>query len=552
LSDNDRGRIAPSYWVIGTLLLVYVAVCAPQRDNVLGADAWEHHRTVLTLERHLGQSESGTFLHPGNPTFASDIPSVRYSPYTIFWAVVCRVTHITPYTALSIAAVINTALMLVGLWLLLDSFGEAAAATSVLIVMVSLWEGPPGWANSYALADLPWLQVNPSAIAFAFVLISWALFRRISTGRSGAIAWIGIVLLTTIAMLDHGMTAAFGIMGMFVMGAMGPGESRVKMLAGAFGVAVAVAVLCTPWPWFSFWGAVRWKGDQHYWFSVPFLRMELKEWIVPAVICSLLAAPFWRNALVRVSFVGGVLAMVVAASSVVTKSPTFARFPLPGLIYFHMMVGIMAHQWGIFDLRTWRDRVRGAFALPEQAYGPMLQIGLTVALACFLLPQVKMVVSKPWLFRPYIARALHRPDRQERLPRELPGLLKGVGENDVVLSDLMTSWLVPSTNGKIVSALHYELFVPDQRERWAEVTKFFSKDPSVDRTGIIGKYNVRWIVLNQNVPRIDGHEMDEGTAAENEAIFRMLNRPAAVADRVGDLVLIDAKKWVEAGATTQP
>ncbi len=162
LSPHERGRVSPGYWVLGAVLLIYVAVCTPQRDNVLGADAWEHHRTVLTLTRHL--------WHPGNPTFHSAIPSVRYSPYTIFLALVCRVTHITPYTALSIAAVVNTALMLVGLWMLLEAFGEAAAATSVLLVMVILWEGPPGWANSYALADLPWLQVNPSAIAFAFVV----------------------------------------------------------------------------------------------------------------------------------------------------------------------------------------------------------------------------------------------------------------------------------------------------------------------------------------------------------------------------------------------
>lgn len=529
---------------MGAVLLIYIAACTVQRDNLLGADAWEHHRAVLTLTRHLWR--------PGNSTFASDIPSVRYSPYTIALAVLCRVTHITPYTALSIAAVVNTALLLVGLWMLLDSFGEGAAATAVLLVMVSLWEGPPGWANSYALSDLPWLQVNPSALAFAFALICWALFRRISTGVSGAGAWVGIVLLMTTAMLDHGMTAAFGIMGLFVLAVMGPARSRVKMLVGAVGIAAAVAALCTPWPWFSFWSAVRWKGDLDYWFNVPFVRMELTEWIVPAVVCSMLAAPFWRNPLVRVSFVGGVLAMLVGASSVITKSPTFARFPLPGLIYFHIMVGIVAHRWKIFELRTWRDRVRGAFAPPEQASAPLVQIGLTAALLCFLLPQVRLIVSKPWLIRPYIAEVLHRPNRQERLPRELPPLLKNIGENDVVLSDPVTSWLVPSSNGKIVSAMHYELFVPDQRRRWRDVSSFFSTSRSVARTDMIRRYNVRWIVLNRKMPRVDGHEIDEETAASNQAVFESLFRPSAVVDQVGDLVLMDARKWLDGGPTTRP
>lgn len=537
MSENDRARVSPGYLIVGGALLLYVASCTVQRDNVLGADAWEHHRAILTLTRHL--------WHPGNPTFASDIPSVRYSPYTIFWALVCRTTHITPYTALSIAAVINTALLLAGLWMLLNAFGESAAATSVLIVMVALWPRPPGWANSYALADLPWHQVNPSALAFAFVLICWALSRRISTGTLGPRALVVVIVLMTIAMLDHGMTAAFGIMGLFVLAVTAPRESRMKMLAGALATSVAVAALCTPWPWFSFWAAVRWKGDQHYWFSVPFVRMELTEWVVPAIACSLVAAPYWRHPLVRTCFLGGILAMLVGASSVITKSPTLARFPLPGLIYFHILVGLAAHRAGIFDLRTWKGRLRNAFAPPEQASSSLLQIALAAALLYFLLPQLKMVVSKPHLFRPYIARALHRPDKQERLPRELPVLLKSVGENDVVLSDLITSWLVPSTNGKIVAALHYELFIPDQRQRWHDVAEFFSTSP-LDRAELVRRYGVRWIILNRRAARLDGGDMNEETVAEDEAMFKSLLRERAVVDRVGDLVLMDAQKWLAA------
>ena len=105
LSEQGRRRVAPSYWVVSVALLVYVGICTIQRDNVLGADLWEHHRTILTLTRHL--------WHPGNPTYASDIPSVRYSPYTIVLALACRATHLSPYAALSIAAVFNTALLLV-------------------------------------------------------------------------------------------------------------------------------------------------------------------------------------------------------------------------------------------------------------------------------------------------------------------------------------------------------------------------------------------------------------------------------------------------------
>src|SRR5258708_28185850 len=78
-TSSSNKRVRASFLVLGLGLLVYVATCTVQRENNLGSDGWEHHRTILTLTRHLWK--------PGNPTYASDIPSVRYSPYTVFWAV---------------------------------------------------------------------------------------------------------------------------------------------------------------------------------------------------------------------------------------------------------------------------------------------------------------------------------------------------------------------------------------------------------------------------------------------------------------------------------
>jgi hypothetical protein len=339
-------------------------------------------------------------------------------------------------------------------------------------------------------------------------------------------------------MLDHGMTAAFGIMGLCVLAITGPANLRFRMLAGAIAVAAAVAVLCTPWPWFGFWAAVRWKGDLHYWFSAYFVKLELTQWIVPAVGCSIFALPLIRRPLVRVGLVGGVLSVAVGASSLVTKSPTFARFPLPGLIYFHLMVGLFAHESRIFELATWKNRLRSMIAPPEQAGYSILQVALVIVLFACLEPEARLIVSKPYLLRPYLAKLLHRPDRQEKLPRDLPILLQNVGENDVVLSDLMTSWLVPSTNGKIVAALHYELFVPDQRQRSHDLADFFQTDQSVDRGAIIRKYGVRWIVLN--------HENLD------QKIFDALLKPRAVVERRGELVLMDANSWLGKPPATKP
>jgi hypothetical protein len=106
------------------------------------------------------------------------------------------------------------------------------------------------------------------------------------------------------------------------------------------------------------------------------------------------------------------------------------------------------------------------------------------------------------------------------------------------MSDLMTSWLVPSTNGKIVAALHYELFVPDQRQRSHDLEDFFQTDKPIDRDAILKKYGTRWIVLNRE-------NLDQKA-------FDALLKPRAVVERRGELVLMDANTWIGIAAATRP
>src|SRR5262245_1766862 len=100
MTTEGPGRRDRLFWPVALLLAAYVALCTGHRDNVLEADAWEHHRAVVALVHDL--------WHPGNPTFAGDTPSIRYSPYSVGLALVCRSTGLDPWDALSAAAVFNT------------------------------------------------------------------------------------------------------------------------------------------------------------------------------------------------------------------------------------------------------------------------------------------------------------------------------------------------------------------------------------------------------------------------------------------------------------
>jgi hypothetical protein len=112
----------------------------------------------------------------------------------------------------------------------------------------------------------------------------------------------------------------------------------------------------------------------------------------------------------------------------------------------------------------------------------------------------------------------------------LDRLLAGIGTRDVVLSDLETSWLIPSSRGRVIAAQHYEFFVPDQPRRIADLMAFFDEKTSAGcRLEILRRNRARWIVLNssQITPRV----------------FNDLMVPDAVVAHAGDLTLLDAECW---------
>jgi hypothetical protein len=241
--------------------------------------------------------------HPGNPTYATQDPSIRYSPYTVVQAVICRMTGLSPYDVLSGAAVVNTLLLVVGIWVLLQEFGEAPSAAAALIVMVGLYGGAPGYANSYALADLPWHQVNPSAFGFALTPFLWVLFRRTAcAGRTGP-ALLVVSVLAAIAMLDHPMTGLFALLGLLVIALTALSGRYRRSLMNLALVVGGVAALCMAWPWYSFVKVALSRPDNDYWFNKYILMLMLMAWCWPAILCGF-AALTVRRPLVQTFLTG--------------------------------------------------------------------------------------------------------------------------------------------------------------------------------------------------------------------------------------------------------
>ena len=293
------------YWLFAAVLVAYVAACTGNRENVWASDSWEHHRVFKTLTENL--------WHPGNPTHAIDVPSARYSPYSVFWATVCRTTGLDPYRALSMAGTINTVVMLIGVPFLLARFGEARSSAAALLVMISLYGGIPGTTNSYAFSDLPGHMVNFSATSFAWCLIMLGVFQGYARGEWGYLSIPILVALSALTVLDHAMTGAWGQFSLWLFALTAPAGRRWGLFATVLAIQFVTFLACLAWPWYSFLAAMTQKNPPT--FVVMGVQWLITfAWCVPAVVLSVYAFMLRDRQAIRVFLPGGYLSYLAGRS----------------------------------------------------------------------------------------------------------------------------------------------------------------------------------------------------------------------------------------------
>lgn len=510
-----------AYWLLAASITAFVAVTSGSRGELRLIDGWEHHRAVRVM------AELG--FRAGNPTYATPEPSIRYSPYTALLALVTRASHWEAWDVMTAAAVVNTALLFVAIFLLLAAYGRTSASVPTALVMLLLYGAPPGYANTLALEDLPVHQVNPSAFALALCLFSWAGWAWAGRGP-GRTRWMGpaVSMALVIAILSHGMT---GILGMIGLGSVAiASEERPRMLVNTAVVCAATLAVCALWPYYSFVHAVLDNPNPEHWFNPGILTAMLAIWCLPAMVAGTLAIPYRDDAFVRFGLFGAGVTLLLSLAAIPIKSATFARLPLAGLIFSQLLTGYVLARWELGRRSTWSAIGAGLRSSDPAAFaGSFVRLALPLTIVYFAVPQVVDVAREPHLMRPFLARLLHRADKRTHLPDDYRRVLAPVAERDVVMAHRFTAWPVPSFHGRIVAAAHFEFFTPGQRQRFDDAETFMHVGtPASERIRLLDTYGARWILLDRTL---------------NERVLPELLVPPAVVSQSGDLILMDAALW---------
>jgi hypothetical protein len=526
--DNAKGWLP--YWGIACLLIGYVALCAPLRDNLWVTDTLEHQRALRVFAEQ--------WPDPQNPTYAESYASVRYSPYTLLLAVAVW-GGIEPFEALSYAAVVNTILVLGALWGLLSVARQQAAGPAILLTMIGLWGAAPGYANSYALTDLPWHQANPSAFSFALAIFAFAisLSRVLCRVRPWHLPVMMFVM--AVSMLSHAMTGVFGFLGLLAvtivvkpLGADSFAKGRMRYFLEVCGVGLGTLCLCLAWPYYSFIDAALTSSNREHWWVVACLPLSLGTWSPPAIAVAACAIGLRAEPLIKLSLFGALICFGLAVTTIVTHSPVLARQPLPGMLFLHIAGGMFLYRAGVFRLNTWPGRLRSVWAGGASASSKLLEVlGFTALLYC-LVPQCWHALCSDHLLRAPIASIIGKEDRQLNLREAFESVLAPVSGQEVVLSNLVTNCNIPAYAGRVVACNYMELFVPGQEQRIQDQFEFFNGDEAV-RRAFLERYDVRWILLNR--------------AQMTEEVIRDLLVESAVVANVRDcFLLMDAKAWLAA------
>jgi alpha-1,6-mannosyltransferase len=481
------------YLGVALVLIVLMAYCATTRS--WRGDFWAHAAAVRELSLRP--------FHPRHPEVAAPLPGLFFTPYAVAVGWLARLAGVSAITGLAMAGICNLVLILVALRLYLcalfnsvpqphssststpgavDDDGEACAghanrqaglvAFYTVMCVLFLWGPSPWmWSGFFHLQVLPAVLPYPSTFATGLSLCALAM--HLGWLRDRRRRFWPVCLSAAVILLTHPVTAVACGVGVVVQAVTIRGDRSVTEHLAAFSaIAVFASGAAWAWPYYPFFAAVAGSADYHEANADMYVDVWRPVWpAIAAVPC--LAWRLWNNRRdpVALGFVGVACLYTYGG---VTGAFAYGRVLSHAVMTAHLGLGAWIAE---SEMRYEAGR----------RISPMRGAGLVVVAAVFAIAVSSNAAE--------ICSALFdRPDTV----RPYQFLSRYVGHDEVVLSDLESSYAVPAFGGKVVSHVGNLTFVSDAAERHRAVERFFDDSATTrERMEIIQRYDVRWLLLDR-------------------------------------------------------
>lgn len=363
---------------------------------------------------------------------------------------------------------------------------------SALLLVLFFWGGKPwpysGFFNyQILLTNLPY----PSTFVGGLSLLGLAFNARHQHGhRYGYL--IVLLIITTIALLTHPLTAQFLLIGFFAQifapttGFASEGTTKkfffgsLLKLAFIFLGAIALGAL---WPYYPLLELLKGAGKVYDIANGDmYFHLLTRTWpfilLSPIILWSLLR-PHLRPLLIIF-----LLTACIYIWGYLTHRYSFGR-----IISYAILCIQVACAFTVFQFECWAKECQPkAFRTVQVAvllgfiivaFSPM-QATLSRLLTVANSVRLGRTVSNQIIYKDYIF------------------LSSKIKQDAIVFADIKTSWLIPTFGAKVVVADHALAFVDDAEQRRRDVEHFFQQQTSAHaRALLLQKYQAQYLLLNK-------------------------------------------------------
>lgn len=452
-------------------------ICETLRQRWIG-DFWEHAAVVRALASHP--------LAPRHPQLAVDAPHAFFSPHALALGLAARATGLAPTTVLGVAGMLHLALLVFALrrfvrW----RFDSPHADFYALLFTLVLWGYPPWFFSGFLhLKSLGHYLGIPSTFATGLMLLTWSLALEAARSPSRRLRLFLLALLWLL-ILTHPPTALCAGLGLAAFAAEGPPGQARRNLAWAMGIGAGAFLLALAWPYYSLLGVIREGAAFHE------SNQSMYDNVLRNTAPALLGAPLLFLRLKARRLDGLVLLflglLAVYLYGALSGAWTWGRvLPVMVMVLHLVLADFASRAEEAVRQRGWKSPL-------EHRAGLAALVALVVVCGSRFAPEI----IQPFQRTPgYLA--------------EYEPLTRHIGEDDVVVADLVTSWYLPAYCGKVVATLHPLAFVPDWRRRVEDLDRFFQPRAGERfRREVIARYGARFLL-------VDREEVPLSAAAERE------------------------------------
>lgn len=459
---------------------LFIRIVTFASNGFWSGDFWEHSAVIKELiERP---------LNPQHPLFLLDAPNAFMSPYSLLVATFARLLSINSIEALSIFSLINFLLLAYGLRrfcsVIAPEHAEISAFYSLILTLLLWGNDPWPYSGFLHIQIIETVLPYPSTFSIALSLIGISLFIK-SINAAKTLTNFVLYFILCFVLLSHPLTFIFLLSGLFFL-CFYNSKSLFKNLIKLSTLVVATFFTAAIWPYFSIFELLL-SGSKVYHTSNLVMYLNIFDRIWPNIFLLPFIGLMFNSRIKAIVLLWIITLLFLYGYGTISSNYSYGRILSYCILLFHINAACVLAQL--------ESNFEKTHLIASNIYRSLLFIFLVVCSFAWLPSSSSRLLT--------IANQIrkHHSFINKVTYKNLIFIKDHIASNQLVLSDLQTSWLIPTFNGKVIAALHPQAFIPDALVRQQDINIFFNENTTNDeRMVIINKYHPEFLLLNVNNP----------------------------------------------------